>query len=303
MQFPLPFSLYTIQMVGHQASTVFDLSLPPTQSPHPVPTTTTGGRSKTILSQVWQRQAGRSGARQPVQCDDDSVGECGPRKTTSGPNRTTHGPKRTTRGPKRGKRGNSKQNCTTSKILASTSRGKAVDHNRKKGAQSLGNQTEQNHATANQDRPSTTTNRPNTNHARKKDSSCLKTNHKRKKLITTTHKSKTNNTTTKRRTRSAPFIKKVRRQYIIPPALRHRPRPRKSVGQMNHTQSRSGEKSFPQNHSIVNFSPKAYPECVLVGQMPCGQRDALVMMSSHITAYSLDNSSVPEDILTQVLTP
>ena len=287
---------------------MFDLSLPPTQSPHPVTTTTTGGRSKTILSQVWQRQAGRSGARQPVQCDDDSVGECGPRKTTSGPNRTTHGPKRTTRGPKRG---NSKQNCTTSKILASASSGKAVDHNvpsSKKGAQSLGNQTshaiiEQNHATANQDRPLTTTNRPNTNHARKKDSSCLKTNHKQKKLITTTHKSKINNTTTKRRTRSALSIKKVRRQYIIPPALRHRPRPRKSVGQMNHTQSRSGEKSFPQNCSIVTFSPKAYPECILVGQIPRGQRDALVMMSPHITAYSLDNSSVPEDILTQVLTP
>lgn len=252
-------------------------------------------RKKTILSRVWQKKtAGRSNTRRvknATQCKKNFAPKsktCRPRRALrehSGPSSTTNRPKSATHG---------RPNRATSKCM--------VDSNLEAVCIDISNNTKKasgvdhTDATGDQSRPKTTKHRPNLasqqQRRTQKDSSCLKTDHAGKKRIRT-HKSGTSNHKPKnRKTKTISTTKKTRRQYIVPAGLRHKERIKKS---------RTMEQSLPQNNPRETFSSKAYPECILVQHQPVGQSDKLPLMSSHIAAISLDNSSVPEDILTQVL--
>lgn len=267
-------------MICYQASTRLDFSSP--QLPPQITTAASRSKSKTLMSRIWQkRRAKKSNTRQgktPTQQKENyatnSVPHSRPKCTTSGPNRATSRPKKaprdhTTPNFTTSKDGNQNTSVKTSRVVS----GKSVTN------------TDQPPTTGNQTKPKTTKHRPNitaTSRQHRKYKWHLKT-HQTKDHITSQKSSfKTKN-------RNAIRIKRRKRHYIIPPTLRQtKKQDRRTVIQ----------KSSKQDD--LNVSPSKTRECILVRHQPAGQ-STFPMTSSHITAYSLDNSNVPEDLLTRYL--
>ena len=138
----------------------------------------------------------------------------------------------------------------------------------------------------------------------KNSSAPLKTERARKKLITLQKSGGTNCKTKSKKTKIPDTSKKTKRQYVVPKALRlwtqqqskqHRAKTREESNTAN-ANSPKQEQMSTTNSEGKTCSPEAYPDCVLV-QMSIKKQGKYSMMSSHVIALSLDDSSIPEDIL------
>lgn len=263
-------------MIGYQASTRLEFS----QLSPPMTTAASHSKSKTLVSRIWQkRRAKKSNTRQgkiPTQQKENyatnGVPHTRPKCTTSGPNRATYRPKKPSRDYTRpkfttSKDGNQNTNVKTSRVVGS----KTVTN------------TDQAPTTGNQTKPKTTKHGPNT--------TTTSRHHQKYKWYLKTHHSKdrtaNQNSSYKTKSRNTKTIKRRKRQYIIPLALRQAKKQDEVI-----------RKSSKPDH--LKVSPSQPRECILVQHRPVGQR-TFPMTSSHITAYSLDNSNAPEDLLTQYI--
>ena len=132
----------------------------------------------------------------------------------------------------------------------------------------------------------------------------LKIERTRKKLITLQKSGGTNCKTKSKKTKIPGTSKKTKRQYVVPKALRlwtqeqskqRRAKTREESNTENANSSKQ-EQMSTTNTERKTCSPEAYPECILV-QRSMKKQEKYSMMSSHVIALSLDDSSVPEDIL------
>lgn len=232
----------------------------------------TASHSKTLMSKLWQKtRARKCNTRQgksptPHKEATNSIPQrvhSRPKCTTSEPNRATCIPKKLSTRP----------NVTTTE---DGNQNVNVETNRAVGGQTV---TDQAPTTGIQTKPKTTKPGRNITHQHQKYRSHLKTHHANK-TGTTSHKS-----SYKPKNRNTKTTKK-KRHYIVPFALRQ-------VKKLD-------KKTVVEKSYHLNGSTSQPRECILVQHRPAGQR-TLPMTSSHITAYSLDNSNIPEDLLTQYI--
>ena len=132
----------------------------------------------------------------------------------------------------------------------------------------------------------------------------LKIERARKKLITLQKSGGTNCKTKSKKTKIPGTSKKTKRQYVVPKALRlwtqeqskqRRAKTREESNTENANSSKQ-EQMSTTNTERKTCSPEAYPECILV-QRSTKKQEKYSMLSSHVIALSLDDSSIPEDIL------